>query len=449
MKRRQFIQNASIASLALGFAPFACTSKVDTEVIILGGGISGLYLAYLLEKAGRDYILLEGSERLGGRMFWREDISRDVGGRGIGDGYTHVMSLVKELGVETIDITSFARQPSAVYLEGNLYPEWPDPNTNPAMLEFMGLKDVPKLEKLNAWYQRPDLDQNYSEFLKSFGKTEKEIELINISANYNDVRETSAINSHHSRAFRQFNGTKRLLNFKGGTKSLIQALSKQLKKPVHTKKMAVKIQDSSSSVEVLCEDGSRYRAKKLVSTLPLTTLRDVKLDLSLNSNQQKAIEQIDYTLITQLHLEAKEPFWEEDGVPMGMWTDTPLERIMNTSSDPNKQALVCWVNGKGTAFFDDMSESEIADFTLKTFTEMRPASEGKLSYLGSQNWGKYRYNKGAYVEFGPGQAAWFEDMIRPAGNVHFAGEHAAKNSRGMEGAAESAYRVFEELKNKQ
>ena len=36
-------------------------------------------------------------------------------------------------------------------------------------------------------------------------------------------------------------------------------------------------------------------------------------------------------------------------------------------------------------------------------------------------------------------------MIKPAGNMHFAGEHAARNSRGIEGAAESAKRVYNEL----
>jgi len=103
------------------------------------------------------------------------------------------------------------------------------------------------------------------------------------------------------------------------------------------------------------------------------------------------------------------------------------------------------VNGKGTAYFDNMSDKEIGDATLKILAKIRPASEGKVEYLGTHNWGKYEFNKGAYVEFGPGQAAWFEDMIKPAGNVHFAGEHTAKASRGIEGAAESAKRVFQEL----
>ena len=63
----------------------------------------------------------------------------------------------------------------------------------------------------------------------------------------------------------------------------------------------------------------------------------------------------------------------------------------------------------------------------------------------THNWGTYKYYKGAYAELQVGQAGWFEDMIKPAGNVYFAGEHTAKESRGIEGAAESARRVYNEL----
>ncbi|ENZ8011199.1 NAD(P)-binding protein [Klebsiella pneumoniae] len=39
---------------------------MNIEVIIVGGGLSGLYAAMLLEKAGINYLLLEGRERMGG-----------------------------------------------------------------------------------------------------------------------------------------------------------------------------------------------------------------------------------------------------------------------------------------------------------------------------------------------------------------------------------------------
>ncbi len=446
MKRRTFIRSTTAAGLALGLTPVACaTPSLDTEILILGGGLSGLYLAFLLEKAGKDYILLEGSDRLGGRMFTRKDIHRDVGGRGIGDKYTEVMKLIEEFNTEMIDITDYMRSPTAIYLDGQIYDQWPDPSTNPSYLQFSAFGKSTQLTALDQWYQKPALDEVYSELLTRNGLTEEQIDLANISANYNDIRETSAINAYHSAAFRKFNGSERILNFKGGTANFINAIAGSLKKQVLTNKMVTKIDDQNEKATVHCKDGTRYSGKKVVATLPFSTLRDVHMNTSFNTNQEKAIQQLAYTNITQIHLEHTEAFWEEDRLPADMWTDTPLERIMNMSSSPTEKQLACWVNGTGTAFFDDMNEAEIASYTIKKINEIRPASEGKIAYLGVQNWGQYKYNKGAYVEFGPGQAAWFLDMIKPAGNIHFAGEHTAHKSRGMEGAAESAKRVFNEL----
>ncbi len=437
-----------MASAALGLLPFSCAKTApNTEYLILGGGLSGLYLAHLLDKAGKDYLVLEGSKRIGGRMFSRDDIGREVGGRGIGDKYTEVMKLVTEFKTEMIDITDYMRSPTATYVDGKLYGKWPDPTTNPAYLQFAAFGKSLQLTALDQWYQKPALDEVYSELLKRNGLTEEQIDLANISANYNDIRNTSAINAYHSSAFRKFNGSERILNFKGGSKHFINSIASSLKNAVLTNKMVTSIHDDQKKVTVSCADGSKYTAKKVVATLPFTTLRDVDMNGTFNSNQKKAIEQLDYTSITQIHLQHKEAFWEEDEMPLDMWTDTPLERIMNMSSSRTEKEIACWVNGTGTAFFDKMSEKEIAEYTIKKINEIRPSTVGKIEYLGQQNWGKYPFNKGAYVEFGVGQAAWFEDMIKPAGNMHFAGEHTAHESRGMEAAAESAQRVYKELIN--
>ncbi len=41
---------------------------MTNDIVIVGAGLSGLYLAYILEKAGIDYVLIEARERLGGRI---------------------------------------------------------------------------------------------------------------------------------------------------------------------------------------------------------------------------------------------------------------------------------------------------------------------------------------------------------------------------------------------
>ena len=52
---------------------------MNIEVIIVGGGLSGLYAARLLEKAGINYLLLEGRERMGGRILQANTVEADLG----------------------------------------------------------------------------------------------------------------------------------------------------------------------------------------------------------------------------------------------------------------------------------------------------------------------------------------------------------------------------------
>ncbi len=446
MKRREFLQHSILAGTAMATMPVACSCKMDAEFLILGAGLSGLYMAYLLQQAGKDYMILEGSDRIGGRMYYHPKIKQDVGGRGIGDKYKEVMSLVKALDVPLIDITQFTSSPKSYYTNGELRATWEDRSTDPSLLQYTAPQPAPQLSSLNEWYQKADLDQSYAEQLRAMGRTDQEIELINISANYNDVHETSAINALHSSAFRKFNGSKTIYNFEGGTKTFIDALAASLTGPVKTSKFITHITNKEDCATVKCADGTSYCAPHVISTMPFSTLRDVACDIPFSQSQKQAIHQLGYTNITQIHLTAAEPYWEEDGLGASMWTDTPLERIMTMGFGDDNMNLVCWVNGKGTEYIDQMSESELEAYTLKTLHKIRPAAEGKITYTGSHSWGQYKYNKGAYAEFSVGQPALFQDMIRPAGNVYFAGEHTAKESRGIEAAAESARQVLDLFK---
>ena len=72
------------------------------DVVIIGGGISGLYVAYKLLKRGdlRVLILEKGGE-LGGRVFTYSDdnMTVDAGAGRFSDSHTLFISLLKELGL--------------------------------------------------------------------------------------------------------------------------------------------------------------------------------------------------------------------------------------------------------------------------------------------------------------------------------------------------------------
>lgn len=76
---------------------FGILKMIKTSIIIIGGGLSGLYAAYLLEQAGfKDYLLIEAKDHLGGRIQSKDEI--DLGATWIWpDLNPELMKLVHKL----------------------------------------------------------------------------------------------------------------------------------------------------------------------------------------------------------------------------------------------------------------------------------------------------------------------------------------------------------------
>ncbi|MEL7099294.1 MAG: NAD(P)/FAD-dependent oxidoreductase [Pseudomonadota bacterium] len=75
------------------------------KTLIIGGGLSGLYLAERLEDAGQDYHLLEARDRFGGRIMTQSvgEGTFDMGPAWFWPGQPRIASLIARLGPKTFD----------------------------------------------------------------------------------------------------------------------------------------------------------------------------------------------------------------------------------------------------------------------------------------------------------------------------------------------------------
>lgn len=461
--RREFLKGVSASSILFlanpSWANFVEDSK--TDVIIIGAGLSGLYSAMQLEERGLSVRILEGNTRIGGRMYTLDELAGrpNTGGTEVGDGYKRVVSLCNKLGIGLLESAS-DRTAQLYVINGKLIKdsEWASSEFNklnenekkylPHLLETILMQGKNILETLNDWYNPKfaNWDIPFGEFLHRNGASQEAIRLINANANTNDIFTTSTLNIMKSMTFRIKGGSRKTLRIEGGSQRLPEAIAKSLKAKVETNKKVAQIQDKGNSIIVKCTDRSTFEAKKVIVSTPFPALKNIKIKGNLSPTLREAILNLPYTKITQVHFNIKSEFWKEDGLAANMWTDGAIGRFFTDKASNGVTNALCWINGLEAIEADKMSESAFAKMVLAELKNLRPASEGKIEVAKINSWGNNPFAGGAYYHLAPKQASkFYPEILKPAGNIYFCGEHTALENNGMEAAAESAERVVNQI----
>jgi monoamine oxidase len=106
--RREILGRAAVAGAGLWFPASAAAASrrkvVRADVAVVGAGLAGLTTARALAKAGRDVVVLEARDRVGGRTLNHSigagKIS-EVGGEYVGPTQDRILALAKAVGVGT------------------------------------------------------------------------------------------------------------------------------------------------------------------------------------------------------------------------------------------------------------------------------------------------------------------------------------------------------------
>lgn len=474
--RRDFLLGVSAITLS-GCKPEvkAPSQTHDADVIVIGAGLSGLNAALLLEETGHKVIVLEGRDRIGGRVYTLNDVpgNPESGGNEIGSTYGRVLDIMDKYNVLPVTMrprTEAITDHTCLHIQGQTirlkdwaaHAENPFPKahreTLPWHLEYKVFGKANPLthteQFLDPQYAHHDI--SIYDFLKAQGFSDPAIKLgagTNMGQG-NGPKDLSVLHWFNIMAFVQSSigegNNKPSVSAQGGNQRIPQAMASHLKSEVRRNHKVIGIRSEANHAEIQLEGGTKLTAKRVIVTLPFAALRHVNVEAPLTPQQRQAIAEVDYTRVTQLHYRPTQKFWEQDDLPPSMWTDSQSARFLALRNDPHNRdkitSFVVYTNDRVAQKFDQLGAKAANQSVLAHLAMIRPSTKGALEFVKFLSWQNDSFAGGAYAAWKPGQVTAFgQGVAMPAGRLHFAGAHTSIVTRGMEAAMESGERAAFEV----
>jgi len=474
LNRRNLLKGMGAASVALA-APRALRAGNNADVLVIGAGLSGLGAALSLQDAGVNVQVIEGRDRIGGRVLSYRSIpgNPEAGGTAFGPGYARLVDAARRYGVDLIDITPitpyfFQRE---LFLDGqSISPEaWPGHPKNPfegKLRETMPWAFMPiyltqnnPLETTDAW-QSPEnaaLDVSLHRYLSDSGLGDAVIDLAY------DTNPNWGSSSHDISALMVFFATtftnvQRRLTAEnpvkgytaaGGNQAIPEAMANALKNEVHLGRDVTGIRADRDGAQVHCADGSVYHAKRVICSIPFSVLNRIRIEPLVTGPQARAIHTLESQVINQVHIVPKTAFWKEDGMTPNMFTNSLSGMVVaehKGESPADVTSLTSWVRGHYAQWLDQIDERRAAELVVRDIERLRPAAKGQLEVVEYKSWYRDPFSAGDWAVWQPGQVSALGPHVADIHQtLHFCGEHTAVANRGMEGALESGERAALEV----
>ena len=433
------------------------------DVIVVGAGFAGLSAARDLAAAGKQVVVLEARQRVGGRTRteWVGEHLLELGGQWIGPTQTRMHALVAELGAETYAHHTAGK--NVLWLDGkrHLYRGTVPLLFRPAMLWGLGkvLFQIDRAARqiVHPPWQSPNAEeldeQSLADWLSARVRDTAARALIDIGLRTVfavDAEELSAL--HGLYYIRCAGGINPLLDIEGGAQQDrivggVQALAQRMAAELDVRLGAevTHVRQAADMVHVSLRDEVELSAPQAVMAVPPPLVAEMTFEPELPEPRLRAVRVARMGSAMKCIALYDEPFWRADGFSGQAVVDQPpVQAIFDASPPSGPGVLLGFVEGQEALDFAARSEQDRRAAVTAVFARcFGDAALAPIHYR-DDLWVNEPFSRGCYAAmFPPG--LWTNahtDLAEPIGRLHFAGTETSDVWNGyLEGAIRSGERA--------
>ena len=438
----------------------------DTQVLIIGAGLSGLAAARTLHTSGVEVQVVEARSRVGGRTeggHAADGTPVELGGQWIGPTQTRMYTLAAELGLETFPTYNTGRH--VVELGGRqtrmASQRGAVPKLNPfvladlfqGMTRFKRLADRVPLDRPWTAPGAPALDnQTFETWIVRNLRTPTARTYFRVATEAVFSAESGNLSALHA-LFYAHSGTdlEGLLStdqgaqqdrIVGGSIRLSEGLAQALGDRVILGDPVRRIEQDLSQVSVTTRGGEVYQADRVIVTLPPTLAGRLEYAPALPSWRDQLTQRLPAGSVIKFHAVYDRPFWRSRGLTGQAASDRGPVKITfdNSPPDGTPGVLLGFMEGNDGRRAARLPLEERRSAALECLVRyFGPEAAHPVEYL-ERDWMAEEFSRGCYgAHFTPGVWGDFGSALtEPVGLIHWAGAECSAVWNGyMEGAVRS------------